>query len=122
VKRAILLVDHGSRRDAANQQLLAVAEGLRGRLSDNQTVEIAHMEIAEPSIETAIATCAGAGIEAIAVHPYFLGPGRHIREDIPALVAAAQKNHPHITITIAEPLGLHPGLSDAVLAWVNESS
>lgn len=122
MKRAILLVDHGSRRDTANQQLLVVAEALRSRLAGDQAVEIAHMEIAEPSIETAIATCADAGIEAIAVHPYFLGPGRHIREDIPALVAAAQKNHPDINITIAEPLGLHPGLSDAVLAWVSEPS
>lgn len=39
------------------------------------------------------------------VAPYFLSKGRHIQDDIPALVAAAQEQFPSITCSIAEPIG-----------------
>lgn len=37
--------------------------------------------------------------------PYFLSRGRHIQEDIPALVAAAQEQYPHVQCSVAEPIG-----------------
>jgi sirohydrochlorin ferrochelatase len=41
----------------------------------------------------------------VVVAPYFLSKGRHIQDDIPALVAAAQEQFPNITCSIAEPIG-----------------
>lgn len=41
------------------------------------------------------------------VAPYFLSRGRHIQEDIPALVAEAQQQFPGVTCQIAEPIGEH---------------
>jgi sirohydrochlorin ferrochelatase len=119
VRRAILLVDHGSRRSDANNQLAAVAEAVRVR-SPGKIVQIAHMELAQPTIAMGIANCVDAGARAIVVHPYFLGPGYHTRESIPELVDAAAKQHPGIEIRISEPLGLHDGLVDAVLDRVAE--
>ena len=114
MKRAILLVDHGSRRAEANAQLSAVAEALRARIP-GEIVEIAHMELAEPDVASGISRCVDAGAQTIVVHPYFLGPGRHTRESIPELVNAAAQQHPGVEIRISEPLGLHEGLIDAVL-------
>lgn len=119
MRRAILLVDHGSRRSDANDQLGAVAEALRARIPGG-IVEIAHMELAEPTVATGIARCIDAGAHTIIVHPYFLGPGRHTQESIPALVTAAALQHPGIEIRISEPLGLHEGLIDAVLDRVSK--
>ena len=120
VKRAILLVDHGSRRADANAQLAHLADAVRTRLP-SETVEIAHMEIAEPTIAQGVARCVDAGAQLIIVHPYFLAPGRHTQQSIPELVAAASRRHPDVEIRLSEPLGLHSGVIDAVLDRVAET-
>jgi sirohydrochlorin ferrochelatase len=120
VKRAVLLVDHGSRREEANAQLDALAERVRARLPD-RFVQVAHMELAEPSIAQGIDACVAAGAEEVVVHPYFLGPGRHTRRDIPRLVAEAVARHPGLRVALSEPLGLHDKLVDVVVARVDEA-
>ena len=113
MKRAIVLVDHGSRIEAANAQLETLADQLRERFPD-RLVECAHLEIVEPTLAQAVARCVEAGAEEIVVHPFFLGPGRHSRRDIPALVSEATALHPGVRIVATEPLGLHPSVVDAV--------
>lgn len=39
------------------------------------------------------------------VAPYFLSRGRHIQEDIPALVKDAQQKYPGVECVIADPIG-----------------
>jgi sirohydrochlorin ferrochelatase len=114
VKRAILLVDHGSRRHEANMLLESVAEALAARVPDC-VVRAAHMDLAQPDIAAGIDACAAAAVDEIVVCPYFLGPGNHTREDIPRLVADAAARHPKLAVRIADPLGLHPGLVDVLL-------
>lgn len=72
------------------------------------------MEIAEPTIADAIGRCASAGASTIIVAPYFLSRGRHIQEDIPALVAAAQKQYPQLKCVVAEPIGLDPLMAQLI--------
>lgn len=120
MKRAVLLVDHGSRREEANSQLDALAERVRARLPD-RFVQLAHMELAEPSIEQGVDACVAAGAQEIVVHPYFLGPGSHTRDDIPRLVAEATARHAGLRVAISEPLGLHDKLVDVVLARIEEA-
>ena len=45
-----------------------------------ELVELAHMEIAEPSIDVAFARCVERGATLVAVSPFFLSPGRHWQE------------------------------------------
>ena len=118
MKRAIVLVDHGSRVAEANALLDRVAERLRERVPE-RIVRTAHMELAEPSLDQAIDACVAAGAAEIVVHPYFLAPGRHSREDVPRLAAAAAARHPGVRVSVSEPLGVHPGLVDAVLERVS---
>ena len=117
-KPAILLVDHGSRRAEANQQLESIAQLLRDR-DPERIVRIAHMEIAKPTIAEGLAACVSAGARDIVVHPYLLAPGRHSREDIPALSAEAAAAHPGVAVRISEPLGVHEKLVDVVLERVD---
>ena len=120
MKRAILLVDHGSRRPEANALLEDVANQLRKRAAES-IVEVAHLEIAEPGIAEGIETCVEKGVTHIIVHPFFLGPGRHTSEDIPAQVERAAKRHPDIPIRISEPLGSHAALIDVILDRVSDA-
>ncbi|MBW2714518.1 MAG: hypothetical protein JRD03_00480 [Deltaproteobacteria bacterium] len=120
MKRAILLVDHGSRRDEANALLDAVAEQVRKRTPE-AIVEVAHLEITEPNIAEGIDACVRKGATQIVVHPFFLGPGRHTSEDIPEQVGRAANRHPSTQIRISEPLGGHDAIIDVILDRVSDA-
>lgn len=117
--RAIVIVDHGSRLAEANAVLEHVAEAVRRRRPELQ-VEVAHMELAEPSLAQALERCAERASEVVVV-PYFLGPGRHTTRDIPRLVGEARRGHPGLCVTIGEPLGFDERLVDVVLARADAS-
>ena len=114
MKRAILLVDHGSRRNEANALLDEIAALVAARSPDD-IVRTAHMELAAPSIAQGLAACAAAGAEEVVVHPYFLGPGDHASSDIPRLVAKAAADHPLLRVSVSAPLGPHPKMVDVIL-------
>jgi sirohydrochlorin ferrochelatase len=117
--RAIVLIDHGSREPRANAQLEEIAALLRERLPETPVVT-AHMELAEPTIAAAVEACVRGGASEIVVAPYFLALGRHAAHDIPLLVEEAAARHPGLRVAIAAPLGVHPGLVDAVAARISE--
>ena len=111
---ALLLIDHGSRVAAANEQLVAITKLVEARAPAGTIVEHAHMELAEPSIENAVAVCAAKGATHLIAVPYMLAPGRHATEDIPRLVAAACAVH-DLTCHVGQALGIHPLLAEVVL-------
>lgn len=113
--RAILLIDHGSRRTEANALLDEIAALVRQRLGPASIVEAAHMEIAEPTVAEGFARCVEQGATTIVVHPFMLAPGRHVTEDLPRLVAEAAQAHVGVGFTMAGPLGSHAGVIDAVI-------
>jgi sirohydrochlorin ferrochelatase len=113
--RAVLLVDHGSRRAQANVLLDEVAGLVKQRLGIASIVEIAHMEIAEPTIAQGFARCVEQGATTIVVHPFMLAPGRHVTEDLPRLIAESAEAHGGVAFAVAAPLGSHEGVIDAVI-------
>jgi sirohydrochlorin ferrochelatase len=115
VKRALLLVDHGSREPEAAAQLERLAAELRRR-RPGFTVYLAHLELAEPSVAEAIAACSLDGVTDLIVHPFFLAPGRHSAHDLPHLVAAAVANHPGLRVRMTPHTGASAGIADLILA------
>ena len=103
----VLIVDHGSRRQESNDLLLQVASMFE-QATDFRLVAPAHMELAEPSIEAGFSDLVERGAKLVIAFPYFLSPGRHWKNDIPALVAEAAKKHPGVDYLVTAPLGLHP--------------
>ena len=74
------------------------------------------MELAAPSIADGIDNLLAQNCEEIVVLPYFLTQGRHIRQDVPELVADALASHPTIPYRIAPPLGPGPELAQILLS------
>lgn len=109
----VVLVDHGSRRSESNRMLELVA-GLVAAETGREIVEPAHMDLAEPTVAQAFDRCVARGADVVVVHPYFLLPGRHWREDIPRLAAQAAARHPHVHWLVTAPLGIHPALARVV--------
>jgi sirohydrochlorin ferrochelatase len=113
-RRALLLVDHGSRRSEANALLERIASALAARVPD-AIVRVAHLEIEPPDIGAGIDACVAAGARQVVVLPWFLGPGRHTARDIPAQVQAAIARHPEVRFAVAAPLAPHDKLVDVLI-------
>ncbi len=113
MKRAIIIVDHGSIRDAANRMLDDVAAMVRQQTTDR--VYPAHMELAEPTVQQAFDAAVADGADFIFIFPYFLSPGRHSSEDIPRLCAEAAARHPQIRWQCSDPIGLDRIMADLIL-------
>jgi sirohydrochlorin cobaltochelatase len=66
---------------------------------------LAYLEFMAPDLGTAIDAHVARGHRAVRVVPLFLGPGGHLRSDVPALVARASAAHPGIDIVLAPAAG-----------------
>jgi sirohydrochlorin ferrochelatase len=110
----IIIVDHGSKVAAANERLERLCEGYATtRAPKHWIVRPAHMELASPSISEAFDALVEAGCATIVCHPFFLSQGRHVREDVPALLDEAASRH-NIPYSLTPPLGQAPALLDLV--------
>ena len=118
MKNALLIIDHGSRFEKANQLLIEVANMVKKK-RPNLIIQIAHMELAKPTIDMGVAACVADGATHIVAHPYMLSPGRHASEDIPQLVKTACDKHPTISYSVTDPLGLHDMIGEIILERAN---
>ena len=113
--KAILIIDHGSRRGEANEMLDCVAHLVQAMAGEGIVVRHAHMEIAEPSIEQGFASCVEAGATEVIAFPYMLSPGKHSTGDIPRLVAAAAARHPTVRWSVTPAFGVNEKLAEVIL-------
>lgn len=111
--QAILLIDHGSKVGAANELLGQLKAALAGG-DKFPIIEVAHMELARPTLGEAFDTCVKQGATRIVIVPYFLAPGAHASQDIPQMATAAAASHPSVEWTVAAPLGFDVKLVDLV--------
>lgn len=113
MKKALLLVAHGSRQEEANADLYHVVADmkLRGQFA---IVEAAFLEFAEPNIEEGGRRCVALGAEQVVLLPYFLSSGVHVQRDLVAICKRLTDLFPHVIFRLAEPLGRHPLLLDVV--------
>ena len=120
IKRAIVVVGHGSRREEANRDVIDVAKSIAVR-GGFPIVEAAFLEIARPTIDEAFSTCVALGATEVIVHPYFLSPGRHTRGDLPVEVRTAASRHTGLSYRITEPLSAHPLVIEAAIERIRET-
>jgi sirohydrochlorin ferrochelatase len=114
--KALLVVAHGSRREASNDEVRALS-GLIAQKAGNDydMVRTAFLELAEPLIPDGIQQCIDEGADEVVVMPYFLSAGRHVATDIPEEVAPKQAQYPDKTIRIAPYLGAADGIAELML-------
>jgi sirohydrochlorin ferrochelatase len=113
--KAILLVDHGSRKSEANEMLISMAQLVQSMAGPDVIVRPAHMELAEPSIAAGFASCVEAGATNVIVFPYMLSPGKHSTSDIPRMVAEVATSHPGIDYSVTDAFGIHEKLVEIIL-------
>jgi len=107
----VILFAHGSRDPLWRRPMEAVAARLAAR-SPDIAVRCAYLELTEPDLPTTAAELAGLGLTSVRIVPMFLGAGRHVREDLPALVARLRGEHPGMHWTLQAPVGENERLLD----------
>ncbi len=113
-RTAVLLIAHGSRRDSANHDLVRLAELVRERGAFD-IIEIAYLELAEPTIPNGARACINQGANRVLLLPYFLSAGAHVTDDLERFRRELSDEFPNASFTLCEPLGLHPLIVDIVL-------
>ncbi len=121
--KSLLIVAHGSRRAASNEEVITLASGLEERLRDQySTVSVGFLELAEPSIPMALQACVNQGAATITVLPYFLSAGRHVFEDLPREVNKFRREKHDVVIDVLQHVGSMPTMVDLIhQAAVNPS-
>lgn len=114
---ALLLIAHGSRRQASNDEVRKLANNLAQKSKNEfSIIECAFLELAEPSIPAGVSACVQQGAECVTVLPYFLSAGRHVSTDIPAELDKAQQLHPQLQLKVAPYLGAANEISDILIS------
>jgi len=112
-KTGVIIVTHGSQSAAGNDILGQMAERLRVRLGTN-LIEPCFMELGDPSIPIAVERLIGRGCNHIFVCAFFLVPGKHLQEDIPAIIEEALRSHQGVTYEVTGPMLDDPELLELV--------
>ena len=117
---AFLLIAHGSRRSASNDEVRALTNRITSDAEDQfDEVACCFLELAEPSIPDAINTLVKRGATRITLFPYFLAVGAHVAEDIPEAISEAKEQHPQVHFHILPHLGKLASIPRIILDQMN---
>lgn len=118
-KASLLLIAHGSRRRESNEEIRTLASELAQRVGQRYVhVDCAFLELAEPSIPQAIDNAVRDGGGTVIILPYFLAAGTHVAHDIPAIIAAKQRQYPDVQIVLKPYIGSMPAIVELLLEAV----
>jgi sirohydrochlorin ferrochelatase len=113
--KALVVVAHGSRRAASNEEVGELACQLAGLVAGvYPIVGVGFLELAEPLIPDALEKVIAQGATEICVFPYFLSAGRHVVTDVPNEVKVVQDKYPDIQIKMLTHLGALSGLKNFI--------
>jgi sirohydrochlorin ferrochelatase len=112
--RAIILVGHGSLRPGAGAAMIRLAAHAHA-VGVAPIVTAAFLNYSWPTLAETLADCLAGGATEVIVQPYFLVPGKFVRDDLVRQVEAEQAAHPDVTIHLAQPFGDHPALAELLL-------
>lgn len=110
---AILIVGHGTRDDAGQEECARLLDVVRARRPELR-VELGYLELCPPPIADVVATMIAEGVDDITVIPLVLLGAGHAKGDVPAAIARERLHNPGVTFRYGRPLGIRPELLDTV--------
>jgi sirohydrochlorin cobaltochelatase len=102
--KAIILFGHGA-RDARWREPFDRLATLWREQHTAVHVELAFLEMMQPSLEEAVATLVVKGVTQATVVPVFFGQGGHLRNDFPVLLDACREKFPQVTLSATPAVG-----------------
>ena len=99
-------------------------EDLYTRLGNAMTVEhvsLAYLELAEPRLEHALDEARKSGATRIEILPLFFAAGRHLREDVPAMLEAYRHEHSLLTLELLAPVGEQEAFTRVLVEIISDA-
>jgi len=115
----LLIVAHGSRREASNDEVRELVKAVRSQASHFESVESAFLELSNPSIPDGLRKAVAEGHQRIIILPYFLSAGRHVTEHIPAEVQKVRDEFPNVEMELITHMGAAGGIIQLLLDQAN---
>jgi len=115
-----VLFAHGSREPQWARPFESLAAAVSQKTGG--PVQLAYLELMQPTLADAIAALRRQGVEAIRVVPVFLAAGRHLSDDLPRLAAQARERFPGIRIDVEPPIGEQSSVIDAIAAAIGSGA
>ena len=109
--RGLIVFAHGSRDARWREPVEAVARRA-AELDPRLGVRCAYLELVPPTLPSAAIELIAGGARSICVVPLFLGMGKHLREDLPQLLAQLRAAHPAVAFSLGQAIGEAPELID----------
>lgn len=121
--RVMLLIAHGSRKQAANEEICRLAQQVQALSGeDYAAVVAAFLECAEPNIQQGVEHCVELGATEIVAVPYFLAAGKHVALDIPGELACARAGYPQLSIEMSQYVGATAAMAELVLSCSGQTA
>lgn len=120
--RALIVIAHGSRSNAANDEFRAVLGKLRADELGYSHIEGAFLEAAPPALGAVVECLAQCRVAAIDVYPMFFNCGRHVSRDIPELVRVLRGQYPALPIKLLPYFGSFDGLAGVMSEHITRSA
>jgi len=114
-----VLFAHGARDPEWSRPFEQIALRLKKHLPA-VTVAIAFLEHGA-SLDEAVAALAAKGALSIRVVPVFLGQGGHVKEDLPRLVAGAQRAFAGVNLVLEKAIGEEPEIIEAIAGVIAQA-
>ena len=112
--KAIILFGHGARDIRWREPFDRLATLWQAQHSD-ALVELAFLEMMQPSLEEAVATLLAKGAADITVVPVFFGQGGHLRNDFPVLLDVCKAKFPAVTLSATPAVGEDLAVLQAII-------
>jgi sirohydrochlorin cobaltochelatase len=119
--KGIVLLAHGSRDPQWTAPFEQVRIAVERRLPECATA-LAFLEHSEPDFATAVDQLVARGATFIEVVPLFLGPGGHVRNDVPQLVEHAKARHTQVRFLLKPFIGDARAVLDAIADYAASDS
>lgn len=123
LRRALIIMGHGSRKVTANEEFSGYARQVAAINNANASPRYQHVGVAflEFSPQTLMQACEHAvkeGCDAIDIYPVFLTLGKHVGRDIPQQVAELIERFPSVQANLLEHMGSANALPTLLLDHV----
>jgi sirohydrochlorin cobaltochelatase len=119
LKEGIVLFAHGSRDPEWSRPFEQIALSLKKQLPA-VAVAMAFLEHGA-SLDEAVAVLAAKGALSIRVIPVFLGQGGHVKEDLPRLIADAQRAFAGVKLVLEKTIGEQPEIIEAIAGVIAQA-